>query len=488
MHVQEVFEFIEYIKKNKFEYEEKSIAFLKLIYNDIYNDFVNEIQKMKDNGCGYNYIDLLEDFKDDLVKFIDDDSSSILYYFKEMIIDGDVDFINVFFDKIDSYSKIVNNHLYRTKDFWICTLTFNIYAMLISYHIYKDDFELFKKRIELYSSVIEPMGLNDISVRNNSFFLLNKKEIFDKIIRIKNFEELVFLRDTFNVCFKNICNNNLSFNELMSLNENIEFVEKVLFDIQRLKEKDPEFDEEQGIRIIDSYLENYDEDEPLFYTPILLYGDRFAYFRDKYINVIRHEEYMNEIFLKVQELNNDLFKYLDSVDMDGEDSFIKCMDAVFDSDTLEELLNKINILKETSELFSSEPVLYSNVLDNIKSLSSNKYKKKVNGQKIMRIGDAINLEDRSDCILGRMEDIYEKMFGEEISYEISHSYEEFQTISGFESNVDSILDDFFEDREKQSLEENEEYLDDNTYDDDTLDKDNNEIKKKTFRKLFGKKW
>ncbi len=509
MNAQVIYNLLEYFKKNS-KYEERSLRLLRFLYDDVYRDLSLKIEEGEKEELE-SYASFLSGFQAGLDAFIDDDKNSILYYFKEMIDDNKEEFIDYFFDKIGTYFTIVDNHLFREADFIYYTCVFNIYMMCLSYHKYKDDFEKYKKYLDDFSLLIGPGSLSDEEFDSDyEFFLSTKKEILDKIFNIDNFEEIPILKSKFDECFKDICKTSYDSSDIEEVLEQLNFIERIIIDMRELKDKDPSFDVEHVFKNIEGWVDLLSEDDEYFYAPILLYGNRLEYIRDCFYSYLDHGDYMDQVIEYVGSYNNKMFRYLDSVSKDGKDSFVTCMDMVFDSDSLEELEKKLVVLKEASEMFSSDHVSYQEVLEKIKDLSSDKFKKVYNGRKVMYRCDTANKTSDSTEIYERMIEIYSQMFEvseDEIRYNVVDHFTDSETMQEFEEGVNTSLEELeIELSEKRkasmevvvsdSLEEHRLDSGGNGIDGETFDgsstgvvNTSEEVKTipRSLRKLFGKK-
>jgi len=487
MRVSTVYNLLEFLKKEHPEYEEKAIRLLKFLYNDVCQSLESNIVEFDEKDA--EMCSICSDFLSDIVEFIDDDDSSILNYFDEMMRDGNVEFIELFFNKLETYFKIIDNSLYRSDDFSPFTFVFNIYIMLKGYHIYKEDVDRFSKILNDYSGLVKPGGIvGNYVVTSTDFLLSQKKEIIDRIFEIDCFENVPILKEKFNNYFVNICSLSDNSEELDDEIECLKLIKIVIDDMEKLRIKDPSFDMSVGIGVIEGLSSDYHEDYSFFYAPILLHrGDRYEYINECYdLYLSDNPNYMFEIMEMLLELNNDLFVYLDSVRNDGSDSFISCMDIVFDSDSLQEVKNKLEILIEASNFFAFSPVSYVNVRERINQLSSDTNKKVVNGRKIMLDIATVNQVDRPDDILERMVECYSSLFNvskDELFSKISDDFEVAESIVEFEEFVDESIESLLEEQKQQeelrTLENNNSEL--------VAATGNNRDVPKTFKKLFGRK-
>jgi len=480
MNAQVVYSLLEYFKKNP-KYEEKSIRLLRFLYDDVYRDLSIKIEEGEKEELE-SYASFLEGFQSGLVSFIDEDKNSILYYFKEMIDDNKEEVLNYFFDKINTYFMIVDNRLFRESDFVYYTCVFNIYMMCLSYHKYKDDFDKCKKYMDHFSLLIQPNTLSDDEFDSDyEFFLSTKKEILDKIFSIDDFEEIPILKSKFDECFNNICKASYDGSDIEESLEELNFIERIINDMRALKEIDPDFDCEHVFKNIEDWVDILSEDDEYFYAPILLYGNRIDYIRDCYNSYLDNGTYMDQVIEYVSSFNNKMFRYLDSIYKDGKDSFVTCMEMVFDSDSLEELEKKLISLREISEMFDNDNISYPKALEMIKDLSSDKFKKVYNGRKVMYRCETAN-KTGSVEIYERMIEVYSQMFEvseDEIRYNVVEHFSESDTIKELEDDVNISLEELEEqliEKRKASMEEDVTAM----LDEHGLESSNNGVDGETF--------
>ena len=166
-------------------------------------------------------------------------------------------------------------------------------------------------------------------------------------------------------------------------------------------------------------------------------------------------------------------------------------------------------LKEVSEMFDSDNISYQDVLQRVKDLSSDKFKKIYNGRKVMYMCSTTNKTGSTD-ILERMIEVYSQMFEvseDEIRYNIVDHFSDTDTMREFEDDVNTSLEELEEElaqKRKESmakvvgdiLEEHHLNSNSNGIDGETFDGSSNgvvdtseEVKTipKSLRKLFGRK-
>lgn len=432
MSAEVVYDLLNYLKTNNSKYEQKTIRLLKFLYDDVLGSLDLESSKQEYDGLS----DLLNYFRDCIDDYIYDSDENIIDSLSRMIKDGKDEYIDIFFNKLDLYFLIVDQHLYDEVEFSPHTFVFNIYLFLKGYNIYNDNIEQFKTFIEEYSGFIQPGFLSDLRCVDD-LCLGKKKQIIDKIFERFDFEKISVLKKCLDNIKKDMCVS-CSEEKIDNILESIDYIIPVVSDVYELKENVSEKEWDFYWRKVEEIYSFYLEETDCFYAPILLYKNRFEYIQERYSSCLNQESYMNEILEYIKVLDNNLFSFLDSEYINCVDSFEVCMNIVFDSDTLREMLNKMIELSEVSIAFSSKNITKSETLKRINSLSSDQFKKVMeNGQKVM-----LSYSDE-DSIYDRMVHMYSEMFGvsaSEIENDIVEHYNFYDTIDEFENGVDLSLD------------------------------------------------
>ena len=200
---------------------------------------------------------------------------------------------------------------------------------------------------------------------------------------------------------------------------------------------------EKSISIIEELFKRIDEEKDYFYSPLLLDGERFKYLNECYDKYIGNSSFMNEIISYIDGFNNELFDYLNVINGDGKDSFITCMNCVFDSDSFSEVMSKLDSLKHACDTYSinSENEDY---LEDIRLLSSLKHKKVIDNKRVMYNLNCNNLIVKPDLIIERMQEIYRdvwKIISDDEDMDFEELFEESESMQEFEEEVESFISD-----------------------------------------------
>ena len=438
MKVQITYDLLRKIEQNNGLYEEEVIRILKFINQDVYKTIDDRLEKYYSDDTSYQVVDGVERDRDDLEVFLDAPENSILTYLSEMISDNKTEFIERFFEMCSRYFKIIDEGLYDPKDFNPMTLTFNFYVMLKAYHEYKDDFDFFDNFINDFDFLIDNGDLFENEAYSGySLFLKEKKANIDSLIELKSFSEYPGIKSFIVETVKNITTKKDAENEIL---EDYESTLKLIKGAveETIKYKDhPKYNPDTFNKVLGEIFKTFEDPEcEYFYSPILSLGNRHDYIMEAYEKYLDDPAYLDEVIGAIDQFDNSLFEYLDQVNDDGKDSFISCMEMVFDSDCFFELLNKLHRLLAGTVSFKYKRV--DEALLSVREISTNSFKRVLCDKKITLDSDTVNKVEKPTLIVDRMCDAYEKAFGdviEDLDYTIRYYYNNESCMSDLESNV-----------------------------------------------------
>jgi len=444
MKVQVLYDLLKELKNDKKNYYyESTLRLFDFVY-----DVNRSFNKEKENsGWGDRINHVLGPLVDVLPEFIDGEKS-ILIYFDELIRDGKDDFISSFFGEMDNYFAIADKNLFSDKEFDKRTIIFNIYLLLKFYHENKNDLETYRKLIKDFSFLIQPGDLSYKtssirSSRDDYFLCLNeKKKIIDKIIEINSFEEIPYLTKSLIEFIKNIGIASKFTGKYKAYVELLPEVEKVMNGAKEFREKYPDFDISNALKIVGRIFKSYEYNlndvvrlKSYFYAPVLLFGNRYEYIEKCNNEIVGNTNFMEEFVSIMSNMDNSFFDRLNEKNI-GNDSFITYMDKVFDSDTFYEIKKKLVALTEltVSDLTQDE---IDRVLD---SLDTDDYKLEIADIKVKYNDKSINLNNFIP--------IYERQF-KAINFSFSgivssFSYDEYCGLKRSENTVDAENINFVE--------------------------------------------
>ncbi len=419
MRIERVYELLEVLKDKDEELNSKTKRVLKYIYQDIYLDCFDklmniEIERVIEDGAAVGsirYNQVIEPYtesKKQLSVFLDGDES-IVTYLLEMIKDDKKEFINYFFDKTKTYFDIVDNHFYTNEDFSIYSFSFNIYCMLKAYHEHKDDFEIFTKIVDDSSSLIS-CGKFEEKYMNFFSKLKERKPLLDTLIGCCSYGKVDKVSTIFKDVLSNIGRSYLSYDGDEMINE-LKILDEVVSDYDELSK---ELSKEKLVSLEDviecCVFKKYNRRYKPYYSKSLLLGERLEFVNEKLKSFFENEGYRNEVFDKIKSIDYRLFEYLNSLEGQTGDSFIQCLNVLFDSDTYFEFNSKANSLIKASLCFKDGDVEES--LVEVRGLDSLKHKKHINKTIISFSKDTNKPVNRDMSIFRRMLALYDEYYKE----------------------------------------------------------------------------
>lgn len=437
MTAQKVYDLLSLIEEKNGLYEEETERLLSFIYNDVYGKYD---QKISDCDT-WQYRESLENHKGSLGSFLDEDDDSILFYYYEMINDNKTEFIEKFFSVCNKYFKIIDNNFYNTDDFNPIVFTFNIYTFLKLYHESKDNFDYFSTMVDSFSFLILDNKLFDHSYGNSwDLFLEDKKDVLSLLISLNAFEKMPVLKE-FGVSFlEKVADGVNDESDLFSrYTEVLENLRVYIPIIEGLKDH-PLYKEENVTRFIEEVLESCNLDLKVIFSPNYFLGDRHEVVKFKLDDSVEHSDFSNSLYERISDLSIPIFDYLNEEGCD-KDSFVECLDIVFDSDTYYELDSKLKSLSEACNLFDSGEKEES--LKLIRGLTDEKHKKVILDKSISYRSDLVNKADKPELISDREKECIEGVFGtfDGVIYaEVDDVFESSSDIDEFEEGITSLVE------------------------------------------------
>jgi len=371
MNVQIVYDLLDNVEKNFPAYEKDVIRILEYIYNDVYD----KLDKIDQSAT---YSDKYKMLKMKLAYYLDG-KNSILTYLSEIV---SAEYNQQYLEKIVNvtrkYFTIYDNNLYEKGKFYTISFVFNIYMMLKAFRVYSSDYKMFNEFVDDCSRVFK------VADFGNGYNLEKRKNLLDKIIEFKNYD-IPIVKENFKIIINDLISRRDFDSKVINLyNKSIDEINKVIKDASVIMAEKTEFDLSNRDEIIKRIFDSCRNDENLFYSPILLFGNRFDYINKALNRYIAHEVFSKEFFEIIKSMN---YKFFERLDNSSQDSFVYCMEKVFDSDSYREVLNKLKFLAELS--CSNKDISEVNCI--LDSFSTDQYKLEIDGIKIMIINNKINL-------------------------------------------------------------------------------------------------
>lgn len=274
----------------------------------------------------------------------------------------------------------------------------SLYIVLNGYLKHKDNFDSFK----VLSRDVGSFKYVDLLMPSSVFELRDVFKIFDSLISNKNYDSMSNTR----AFLKKMCEN--LFRYTFDEKEFIDFYNKCykIYDDALELGVDCDkasliFDEMIGQNIsgVTSYSKR------LFYNKILVIGDRFKYFNDTIQKIEVNHFIKEDIFHRVSNLNIDLFNQLSEGSI--KDSFITCMDSLFDSDSYFELNNKLRLLEKASDAYASGDK--KGAFNLVTQLNKQDLVKTYCRKLVSYPKNCMNLVAKPERILQREKELYEKI-------------------------------------------------------------------------------
>lgn len=461
MRVENVYELINSLNTSSDNIKENSNRILRYIYHDVYgvieNIFIQAKQKHNEGSCNYdNATRGASNLKNSLPAFLDG-NNSIVTFLNEMVNDNNQEFIDLFFKKIDPFLTIIENKYYQVSDYNSINFTFNLYCMLKAYHEHKDNFDLFSKFLDDCSCFINANLLSDSSYSNLD--LGNKKSLIDCIISSKGYNDI----DQVNKLLKDVLKDmgrsyGYSSDDVSKKVKILKAVESVYVDYQCLMDENPDY-KLMDFNVIANdtfrYSSGYSS-RRIYYSKILLFGERYEFIERNLTKYIDNESFAEEVFKCITSLDYHMFEYLNEQDnFKGLDSFVKCMNVIFDSDTYYEVSNKISALKDASSKFKEGK--REEALNICSSLNDIKHKLVIDNKYMVYGSNSMNKVNKPLSITKRMMEIYSRKYPNiEISRIFNHIFSNHSYyLYNFTDKVNNMIKkevDLLEEKERQRKE------------------------------------
>lgn len=330
---------------------------LEFIYKDIKmscfkteEDLLNiqgKIDSINSWNKTYDNIHQMKEFNDDLFAGIVENESGIVAGLIEICQNPDSRFATKFFESIEVPIDILRRNITpNTKDYFYLM---NIYAILYADHVNKDNYENFAAIVDDLTHTFIPAHLCErIKPINN---IKRKRDVISSIVTIKDYQNLPDIRSFIKTMFHNMADKSNT-DDYSRLNPMFAMYQDFYRNLANLNRKNTKVSPELEQEIVsDISLLVHDDLLPgvyPYYSRIMLYNNRYQAFKEQIKAV--NPYYRKEVFDTIKTLNIGLFADLNHDQK--EDSFITCMNHLFDSDTYRELLNKLNVLKLTSQTYT----------------------------------------------------------------------------------------------------------------------------------------
>jgi len=389
---EKIHEFLEDLKKNKPFVFHKAERVLRFLYKTVNVDYFEVKEHELDNGNkDKNRIKVL---KENIYKFYVNENQGILDNFIKICNDKDSKFFVKFYQEIETFLDMSENHLFFAYSPY--KYIFNMYVMMKGYEVYSDDFDNYKTIVEDFSNFFIKSIFN-LSNINNSYldtpitFLSKKKTAIDNLLYIKEYKDLPLMKEILQNTLNEI---NIKYTTVLYdlypeilksfriLNDSVENLRKDGYEVDNTLIKQIKNDL-LGILKTKSYSNDSDafgiRKQCLFVAPILLKGNRYTFVKERINQIETNTGFMTEMMDYISGLDYNFFDMLSYRSKNLTDSFIDCMEKVFNSDTYYELVSKFKDIKKACDIYIENP---EEALTLIKDLDSDKHKEVIDGKKI----------------------------------------------------------------------------------------------------------
>lgn len=448
MKAQATYDLLEYIDENGSLYKKDVVRFLKFINQDVYNGIKLYMENLARTEEKDRYLEEklsgCRQLHANLEKFLDASEDSAVTYLTKMIKDNKKEFCDYFFEKAKRFLILIDEGLYEEKDFNPMTLTFNFYVMLKAYDVYHDDFDKYKEFCDDFNFLIDKGFYFFNEPTYGTFFYSDKKNIIDTLIEIDMFDRFPSSKTYLIDLLKNMTRVLTHESKIYTTcKKNLDYIKKVE---EETKEyfNHPMFNKEAYNGVIDGVFNNLEEEQDKrFYSPILSLGDRYQYINSAFGKYIDNENLFLDVIGFINKFDNGLFDYLNEINKDGKDSFISCMECVFDSDSFYEVKTKLCFMLSASVSYSHDNI--SDALAKIKQMSTNETKKVLLGRVITMETNTVNQIERPVDVYSRACQAYDNAFSSFASDIKSKIYWSYRSADSFDS-LDSVLSSYVEEK------------------------------------------
>lgn len=341
---------------------------------------------------------------------------------------------------VDKLRDLYDTELELSKSLEISNIYNVLYirAYVLAYFIHRDDFDSFSVIVNDICRLKCRHTPSKIEVFSDLYF-----EVMRDIISEPNYKNMPNLRKTFSLILEDAATNRAGI--LVDYYQKISY--QMLEDYLAIDVDNDEYYYKVLEARLGDCLEKYDNSisnsifslyfgiEDLYYSKILLYEDRFFYLNAKIKEIEGVSILRRDIFKCIEKFSVEMFNELNEDSM--KDSFITCMDVVFDSDSYFELNNKLAALGEASKLYNCGFV--DEAFSLVKSLKDEKHKKKYLGKLFSYCNNGMNLISKPKRIIDREKELYSKL-DDSISYDfLDNVYVYSATVERLSESIDEAV-------------------------------------------------
>ena len=362
--------------------------------SDIYKTWMNILDKQKFRQW--------EEFKNDVNEYLfnhvkNDKIRDSRKYLEDMYNDSDKRFFNLFYNYFFPFGRLGDVYFIETTLDFDKKVFIKLFPILCCYNTNKDNFNVLISDVMRAHRTSGNINFNEGFVKRNIYLI-------ESISRYPDYGENELLRQTLIELVSNF-------------NVKRDYDKEKLYDFLKMFFEccdlvgDKKVDSNVSLILGDIFKLSGTKIFP-FYSSLFYYGNRYEYMCN--LEVEDNPKLKEAIFWKVRELNPNLFEALNCNDEKCEDSFIECMNCVFDSDSYFELFNKLDVLKEAGRLYAigKEKAAFEYMQD----LDSDLYKEIYKDYLVCYPKNSINKIIKPKRIIDRMKALYSRI-DSDISYD-----------------------------------------------------------------------
>ena len=406
-----------------------------MIYNDynyfIYSEYIRDVRRLLDS---YANICPCTNFYDINFHKISGELCSIL---EDMAKDSDKSYIDSVMRGLKPKSITEDSSFYRRYSYPFNTsyLERDLIEHFMKYYMVLKGYQ--KGNFESFNCLVNDVSSFDVSRVGQVYPKILSKtfnrvsEIVDRIVGCEYYKDMPNSRRLLERIYEKFSRCDAFLDDLYhEYNPKLE----VFVDADLLK-----IDKKKACMMFDKMVKDFQTDskycENYFYSMILIPGDRFEFVNSKLIELEGNYSIRKSIFERIKNLNMNMFDDLNK--NSSEDSFISCMEIVFNSDSYYELLSKLSCLQESSRLYEMESK--KEAFEKIKELDSIKHKKKYNGEVVSYPENCMNRVEKPKTIFRREKELYGRI-DDSISYEFMEElHYNVDDVDTMISETDSII-------------------------------------------------
>ena len=404
-------ELLLYVKREKPDSYESVKKVLKYLFKSVNEDYFDKkiALDFKKDSERESYPKKVNEARNSLFENYINCEDGVLDLFIKMCHDESKNF-ETFFNGIEIYLEMIEEHLYS--NYKIVNYVFNIYTMLKGYEVFEGKHSLFANLVNKTAPIFIPSNIDIIGEFNSygrsNYAFIDKKYIIDELIKLKTLTDNPVVDEMLEETLNEVNDKyqtDIQRKILKVIRDYQSLYRFVSMDERNINDKTAK----QMENNLKSSLEEYKKKQQRYYSSaydtisyfstVVLFGNRYSYLEEKLNKVEPEMKFKKDILTRIEKWDYKFFDYLNNEMELEQDSFITCMNSVFDSDTYYELVKKMDCILEASELYESDP---KKSLTLINSLNTNEHKEVIDGVMMKwPESNSINKTTKPDTIMER---------------------------------------------------------------------------------------